>query len=235
MTEFTFSLASDSKGDWNRNIVSRRKSVELFAELVDNAKDTSVLIEHELTAKLTRRAPPIIARPFDEADIYNPMLSAIHWEFEHPKATRFSRGDYGVWYGARDVLTSVHETVYHFSRHVSDSAATSAKPIKQERRVHLVRCSASLVDLRPHLKRETRLLDPQDYSHCQQLGARLRSELQPGLITHSVRHPKHDVVAVFAEQALSDPRDVCFFTYSFDRMLNKVTVERTPGKVELTL
>lgn len=235
MSSRVFSLATDSKADWHRNIVSLRKSVDLFADLVDDPKDTAVLIEHELAAKLTRRAPPIIARPFDEADIYNPMLSAIQWEFDHPKATRFSKGDYGVWYGAREVLTTLYETVHHFRNHVLDSAAPSAAPIKQERRVHLVRCSATLVDLRPLLADTPGLIDPNDYSYCQAIGAQLRAELQPGVITHSVRHPHHDMIAVFDEQALSDPRDVCFFTYALDRDSGRVTIERTPGVVELVL
>lgn len=231
MSSTEFALAADSKGDWHRNIVSLRKSVDLFSKLIDDPKDMGVLIEHEQSAKLTGRVPPIIARPFEEADIYNPILSAIHWEFEHPKATRFSAGTYGVWYGARELLTSVYETAYHFRNYVMASSAKSAAPIEQERRVHLVHCAATLVDLRPHTKDEPRLLDTVDYSYCRSLGAQLRAELQTGIITHSVRHPPHDVIAVFDERALSDPRDVCFFTYKCDRDTARVSIERVPGKI----
>jgi len=235
MSVLRFTLAEDSKADWHRNIVSLRKSVDIFADLIDEPGEAQILIEHEQSAKLTRRVPPIIVRPFDEAGIYNPILDVIRWEFDHPKRSRFSNGSYGVWYGARDVITSVYETAHHFRKYVNDSEAPSSDPIRQERRVHLVRCSAMLVDLRPHLAEHPQIIDRDDYSFSQTLGAQLRGDMQPGLITHSARHTGHDVIVVFTEEALSDPRNICYFTYTLDRESGHVSVERTPGQVELVI
>jgi hypothetical protein len=232
-----YKISEDSRGDWLRNIVSLRKTVDLFADLVAQPADTRVLMEHELATKPTREAAPIITRPFEEAALYDPIRAAIDWPFEHPCRTRYSDGSFGVWYGARTLETSIRETVHHFRRNTlaSEIAAKSRMPIYQERRVHRVRCSAMLVDLRPLCAGQPRLLDPDDYSYCQALGAQLREAALPGLQSLSARDAGGEVAAVFLRQALSDPRDVCYLTYVLEPATGQVAVERTPGKVEWTI
>ena len=232
-----YKVSDDSRGDWLRNIVSLRKTVDLFADLVARAGDTRVLIEHELATKPTREPVPIISRPFEEAALYDPIQAAIEWPFEHPCRSRYSDGSYGVWYGARTLETSIRETVHHFRRDTlaSEIAARSRTPIYQERRVHRVHSSAMLVDLRPLCAGEPRLLAPDDYSYCQSLGAQLRHAALPGLQSLSARHAGGEVAAVFLRDALSDPRDVCYLTYVLDPGSGRVDVERTPGQIEWTI
>ena len=100
MAEAHYALASDSRGDWHRNIVSLRRSVDLFADLVSDPAHIPVLIEHELATKPTRGALPILQRPFERAEFYDPIASALNWPFVHPAASRYSAGHFGVWYGA---------------------------------------------------------------------------------------------------------------------------------------
>ncbi len=227
-----YQITEDSRGDWHRNIVSLRKSADLFADLVDDPAHAAVLAEHEIATKLVTGPQPIIARPFEDADVYDRIAHAIAWPFEHPAASRFSSGRFGVWYGAGSMETAVHETVYHFRKNTlaSQIARDSVKPIVQERRVHLVNCSAALVDLRPVVKHEKRLVDPDDCTYCQSLGAELRAAFQPGVITKSARHRAGEVVAVFVREALNSPRDVCYLTYVLEPQTQRVRVERTPGR-----
>jgi RES domain len=232
-----FKISEDSRADWLRNIVSLRRTVDLFADLVANPADTRILMEHELATKPARESVPIITRPFEEAALYDPIRAAIEWPFAHPCRTRYSDGSFGVWYGARTLETSIRETVHHFRLNTlaSEIAATSRVPIHQERRVHRVRCSAMLVDLRALCAEEPRLLDPRDYSYCQALGARLRQAALPGLQSLSARDDGGEVAGVFLREALSDPRDVCYLTYILQPGNGRVDVERTPGKVEWVL
>lgn len=232
-----YHITEDSRGDWHRNIVSLRKSADLFVDLVDDPAHTAILADHEVATKLATAPQPIISRPFEDADIYDPIAHAIAWPFEHPAATRFSAGRYGVWYGAASIETSVHETVHHFRKNTlaSEIARTSTKPIVQERRVHLVHCNAALVDLRSVVKQEQRLVDPDDYTYCQALGAELRAAFQPGVITKSVRHRAGDIIAVFVREALSNPRNVCYLTYILDPQSGRVKVERTSGRTWMVL
>lgn len=232
-----YKVSEDSRGDWFRNIVSLRKTADLFAELVSDPADTHVLIDHELATKPTREPVPIINRPFEEAALYDPIQAAIEWPFEHPCRSRYSDGSFGVWYGARTLETSIRETVHHFRRDTlaSEIAARSITPIYQERRVHRVRCSAMLVDLRELCAAQPLMLDPDDYSYCQSLGARLRQAALPGLQSRSARDAAGEIAGVFLREALSDPRDVCYLTYVLQPGGERVDVERTPGKVEWTI
>lgn len=231
-----YKVSEESLGDWLRNIVSLRKTIDLFADLVTHPADIRVLLEHELATKPTRESVPIISRPFEEAALYDPIRAAIDWPFEHPCRTRYSDGSFGIWYGARTLETSIRETAHHFRRNTlaSEIAARSRVPIHQERRVHRVRCNAMLVDLRAVCAHEPRLLDPDDYSYCQTLGTRLRDAALPGLQSLSARDAGGEIAGVFLRQALSEPRDVCYLTYILQPGDGRVDVERTPGKVEWT-
>ena len=190
-------------------------------------------MEHEMATKPTREQQPIISRPFDDAATYDPISTAIQWPFDHPATSRYSSGAYGVWYGARTLLATIYETVHHFRLNTlaSECGSRHSEPIVQERRVHLVHCSAALVDLRSrcattrgcsiHL---TRALP------SARRGNSLR--LLPGVITLSARLAGEDVVAVFVREAFSNPRDVCYLTYSLDPGTRRVSVERAPGRVD---
>lgn len=230
-------VTRDSQGDWHRNIVSLRKSIDLFDDLVDDPADIDVLVRHEMAVKQAYQEPAIIQRPFEDAARYDAVAAAIQWPFEHPCSSRYSIGAYGVWYGAESIETTVRETVHHFRRNTlaSQVAAQSTKPIVQERRVHLVHCNALLVDLRARTRKEPLLLDPDNYSYCQTVGAELRDAGMPGVLTYSARHAKSEVVAVFTPSVLTEPRTVCYLTYRLFASTGKVVVERSPGKIEFEL
>lgn len=229
-------VTQESQRDWHRNIVSLRTSIDIFRDLVDNAKDEKILIAHEINTKPYKSDPPLINRVFEEAEIIDPIAQAIHWPFEHPSESRYSAGGYGVWYGADSLLTSIHETVYHFRRNTLASTAVDLeKPVIQERRVHLVQCTAALLDLRPQLRREPRYLDANDYSACQALGLQIYHASLPGILSRSVRHPEGVIVGVFRREALINPRTLHFLTYRLDAKSGRVRVERERGQVMLEI
>jgi hypothetical protein len=224
-------VTGDSQRDWHRAIVSLRVSVDLFRELVDDPADQSDLIAHEMATKPCQGEAPLITRPFEESEIYDPIAEAIGWPFEHPCRSRFSAGDFGVWYGSDSLLTSVHETVYHFRLDtLASSAVAHGSVVVQERRVHLVACTAALIDLRPHLAREPRLIDPHDYSTCQALGARIYHAALPGVLSQAARYAGGHIVGVFRRDTLTDPRMLCYLTYHLDVDTGRVRVERDPGQ-----
>jgi hypothetical protein len=235
--ELKHQVTRDSQRDWHRNIVSLRKSMELFADLVDDPHDTDVLVQHEMAVKRAKQEPVIITRPFEDAEIYDAIAAAIEWPFVHPCRSRYSNGTLGVWYGAVSLETSVRETVHHFRKNTLASAvaAQSKKPIIQERRVHLVRCDGLLVDLRSLARKDRDLLHPDDYTACQLLGAELRHAGMPGVLTLSARHEEKEVIGVFTPAVLADPRTVCYLTYTLLAGSGRVVVERTPGKTEFEL
>jgi hypothetical protein len=215
---------ADYRGDLLRNIKGIRVSQDLFDDLARDAADREVAIAAESATRIPSAAP-LITRPFDYGTVITYPFAPYNWQ-----ATRYSDGlEYGVWYGALELVTTVYETLYHWHRFVTDSFSTD-KEIIGERRVFQVRCEAILIDLRAAA--EPRLVDRNDYAFTQQLGRYLWKRAQSGLLAPSARGPGI-CAAIFRPEALSDVRDVCFLTYRLRG--NTAIVERSPGETWLRI
>src|SRR5688572_8436032 len=143
---------------------------------------------------------PLITRPFDYGTVITYPFVPHNWQ-----VTRYSDGlEYGVWYGALELETTVHETLYHWHRFVHDSFPELDREIVGERRVFNVRCEAILIDLRT--AKDPRLVNPGDYRFTQQLGRHLWRRAQSGLLAPSAR-TRGTTAAILRPQALSDVRD----------------------------
>lgn len=224
MFESLVRQVADYRGDLLRNIKGIRVSQDLFDDLARDAADREVAIAAESATRIPSPAP-LITRPFDYGTVITYPFAPHNWQ-----ATRYSDGmEYGVWYGALELLTTVYETLHHWHRFVTDSFSTDEEIIG-ERRVFQVRCEAILIDLRAAA--EPRLVDRNDYAFTQQLGRYLWKRAQSGLLAPSARGPGI-CAAIFRPEALSDVRDVCFLTY---RLKGKTAiVERSPGEAWLRI
>lgn len=214
-------------GDLMRNIKGIRVSQDLFDDLSAHASDRAVAVAAESAAR-TPSAAPLITRPFDYGTVITYPFVPHNWQ-----ATRYSDGlHYGVWYGALELETTVHETVYHWHRFVMDSFAALERDIVGERRVFQVHCDAVLIDLRDVA--EPRLTDRRDYSFTWQVGRFLSERGQSGLLARPARS-SGTTAAIFRPVVLRDVRDLCFLTYRMNPARDTVTVERTPGSVWLEI
>lgn len=214
----------DHHGDLFRNIKGIRRSQHLFDDLSGQPEDWDVAIAAEAADYIPSSAP-LITRPFDYG-------SVITWPFVgfNAQGTRFSAGlDYGVWYGAFDIETTVYETVHHWHAFVTDSFAGLDREIVGERRVLRTRCDAILVDLREKTAQEKRLVDRHDYSYTQALGSYLKAQHQNGLLVRSARCAGTNA-AILTPDVLSNVRDQCFLGYRMNPTRDAVRVERTPGR-----
>ena len=227
---FAQARLAETHGDLVRNIVSIRVSQDLFDDLSDNPADWQTAIKLELATKprMFVSPVPVIDRPFEDAR----WNDAIHYPFRHWMKSRYSDGSFGVWYGADSIETTVHETVHHWRSGFLQDAGFTRPGIRAERKLYRVRCDAALVDLRPAVAHVLALVDPADYSLTQQIGARLHREGHPGLVSRSARCDG-DIHGVLNPAVLSDPRQVCFLTYSTTD--GGVVVEREPGQVWMRL
>lgn len=214
--------------DLLRNIVSLRQGQHLFDDLSDDEQDWHSAINLELQYKppFYESDWPIITRPFEEAA----LNAAIRFPFENVNQSRFSRGNFGVWYGSEQLETTVHETVYHWQNSLlADAGYQNVEDVKIERRVHLVRCDGALINLVPKIKAWPQL-QADYYGDCQALGEKLHRQGQPGVWTRSARH-NGNTAAIFTPKILSNPRDYCYLTYH--RINGKVLVYRDPDQVWL--
>lgn len=217
---------ADMHQDLVRNIVSIHRSQDLFDDLSADpaAQALAQRVEAEVQPPAYRSATPVIHRPFEEAHWFD----AIAWPFRHWRASRFSDGSFGAWYGSPAAETTVWETAYHWVHGLLADAGFMRDGVGIERKLYLVACDALLLDLRPLAGRHPALMHSSDYTACQQIGARLQREGHPGLLTRSVRHAGGENAAVFQAGVLSRPRALCQAAYRLEG--GQVVVERGPGE-----
>jgi len=224
MHEDLFSTTVDFHGDLVRNIPGIRQSQDLFDDLSDEAADRDIAVAAEAAARPASSAP-LITRPFDYGSVVTYSFAAAHWQ-----GTRFSDGStFGVWYGARDVETTVYETAWHWYRFVLDSFPAEEREIVSERRVFDVRCDALLIDLRGKEARHPGLVSRTSYAFTQRVGRRVHDEAQSGLLVRSARCDGTNA-AIFRPERLSNVRDRAYLTYRLDAPADRMIVERTPGR-----
>lgn len=221
----------DFHGDTFRNILTIRKSENVYDDLGESQEDWDTAIHHEQACKPAQFTSdqPIINRPFEEAQ-YN---DAIRYPFDHWASSRYSDGSYGVWYGTDTLETSIHETVYHWrNRFLVDAGWENIEGIVSERKVYLVRCEAALMDFRPRIGDFPDLVNPTSYHFTHQVGARIHHDGHPGIISRSAR-TVGDIFTIFSPQVLSNPRNHCFLSYTIEN--GHVVVEREAGRELLRL
>jgi len=148
---------------------------------------------------------------------------AIDYVFARKKslATRYSDGSYPIWYGSTDINTSLHESMYHWHRTYILAPRfnlTETDNIKSLRTVFTLTCRAALIDLRNKAKNDEKLIDPNpsSYSYTQKIGARIKKEGHPGLITLSARNNNGENIVVFNKNILSNPSHYKNYLFEYD-------------------
>ncbi len=215
----------DFNRDVLRNIVSLRKSTDLFDDLHDKNELSSAIA----VAAESRVKQHILVGQIDRAFYYS---TAINYPFETEpyQTTRYSNGSYPSWYGSLNLTTSVYETAYHMLKAELAIEGVNEKIIR-ERAVYDVHCQAALIDLTNQQKFYAQLTHPTDYTLTQQVGQRIYREGHPGLIAPSARHDKGANVVVFNKQILQNPRLKCYLTYLLDPFKKEITVKRSLDRI----
>lgn len=223
---FSCLTLADVHGDVMRNIVSLRKSQDLFDDLTESAEEWLLAqrVEDEIKPPPYRSHTPVIHRPFEEAEWFN----AISWPFKHWQASRFSDGSFGVWYGCDSVQTTVFESAYHWYRGLLSDAGFEREMVLSERKLYSVACNAALLDFRLVAHEQfPDLIHKTDYSFTQSIGARIHREGHPGLLISSARYQDGENYAVFNPTVLSNPRHYCQLTYRLEAQ--HIVVEKEAG------
>jgi len=219
----------DYHDDLTRNIKTIRVSQDLFDDLADDAEEARIAIAAENALRIPS-VQPFITRPFDYGTVISYSFESAHWQ-----QTRYSDGrDYGVWYGALDLKTTVYETVFHWHRFLMDSFPDETAEVIGERRVFDVRCDALLIDARDDKRREPRLIDRKSYAFTQSFGRYIAGQQQNGVLAPSARC-EGTIAAVFNPARLSNVRDKTQLTYRCAPAVDRVVVERTAGRAWLSL
>lgn len=127
--------------------------------------------------------------------------------------SRFSTGNYGVYYAALDIETAIKETVFHRERILRES---EHDPIEIAMRCYVGTIQKPLEDIRG--AGYERLRDPSmdTYQVCQLFGQERRDDQSWGLLYQSARNPGGECIGVFRPPAVSAPQPRTYYRYCFN-------------------
>jgi hypothetical protein len=198
-----------------RIIPSRFPPIDLFERVTDAADLDAVLALESLTNDRVRAEVGRLDLIPPEDRLAGPGTSAIMAAFTHlnPDGSRFSDGNYGVYYAGNTLETSIAETRYHREQFM---LATDQPPMELDMRVYLTDLDAQLHDIRGLRNALPAIYAANDYSASQAFGRRLRDQNSWGIAYDSVRQGGGECVGVFRPPALRNCRQERHLCYVWD-------------------
>jgi RES domain len=198
-----------------RIIPTRYPAITLFDRVADAGDFDALYALEAMTNERVRDELGQIERVAREFRVYGPGSGPIMAAFTHVNVlgSRFSDGDYGVFYAARERPTAVAETRHHQARFLS---ATKEGPMHLPMRLYHVAIDARLHDLRPAGAVDSAVYHPDDYSAGQALGRRLRAAGSAGVAYRSVRCDAGQCVGLFRPRGASGCHHAAYLLYAWD-------------------
>jgi hypothetical protein len=213
--------------DWReacRIIPTRYPPVNLF-DRVASAEDFEALamLESRSNDRLRNELGELVLVPPSER-VYGPGSGAVMAAFTHlnPSGSRFSAGQYGVFYAAQARETAIAETMFHHGRFLQATAQGPMHLPMREWRLHI---QARLHDL----QRLKAVHDANDWAPAQTLGAALRGAGSEGIVYRSVREAEHrPCAALFKPKAVKASTQAALLLYAWDGSRFSDVFERLP-------
>ncbi|AWN72501.1 RES family NAD+ phosphorylase [Legionella anisa] len=225
-----FDAVREYSQDIFRNIRGIKVSQDLFDDLSDDPAnwEAANTIESHTHPVLTNQS--LIQRAFDYS-----KNDFIDYPFEKITSSRYSDGAIACWYGSETLKTTIYETRYHFMQEIKDSweIFQTQDTVIIDRRVAKIYCQGLGLDLTGKKEEFPWLIDPNNYTQCQETGRRVAHEGHPLLIVPSARDPEGINLVVFNPALLSNPREYCRLKYIFDTKKKKIQCLR--GEEEIIL
>lgn len=131
----------------------------------------------------------------------------------NPDGSRFSNGDFGVFYASKSLLTAVEETKYHrerFYRYTNEPAQSF------DMRSLTAYFNAELLDLYSDTSHDNPIYHPENYNAGQLIGAQIKRENKDGIVYRSVRHNKGLNYALFKPKLIHACKQSMHLTYVWD-------------------
>ena len=219
-----------------RLVPSRFPPTGLF-DRVASPEDLEIVLHIEgLTNDRLREQAGDISLVAPEDRRVGPGTTPVMAAFTHlnPDGSRFTNGEYGVYYAAKVIDTAIAETRFHRARFL---AATNEPPIEVDMRSYASDLEAAMHDLRGLQEALPAIYDrdPANYSAAQTLAGKLRNDGSNGIVYDSVRNTGGECVAIFRPPVLSPVRQGPHLCYVWDgRSITSVYVENRyqPGRLQ---
>jgi hypothetical protein len=201
-----------------RIVSSQFPPIGIFDRVADPADLEAVYYVESLTNPRLREEAGELALVATGDRVSGPGTTAIMAAFTHlnPSGSRFTNGEYGVYYAASTQKTAIAETVFHVERFAEESCDP---PTSFVMRVYVGRLNKRPYhDLRGRRRAYGAIFDPDpaNYGPAQRLGAELRDAASWGILYRSVRDPDGKCAAVFRPPALGVVHQAAHLAYCWD-------------------
>ena len=198
-----------------RIVPTRYPAVNLFDRVASSEDFDALYALEAMTNERLRDELGQIERVAPQDRLYGLGSGPIMAAFTHLNVlgSRFSAGQYGVFYAARERSTAVAETRHHHGKFL---AATRQGPLHLPMRLYSVAIDARLHDLRPEGAVDPAVYDPSDYAASQALGAKLQRSGSAGVVYRSVRQARGCCVGLFEPRGASACLHAAYLLYAWD-------------------
>lgn len=132
----------------------------------------------------------------------------------NPAGSRFSNGDFGVYYAADDVQTAIAETRHHQQNYFS--GIVGLKFDRLSMRCLKTQFSATLRDIRGDNFKDHEYYNKDNYSASQHLGAAVKVNNESGIAYTSVRLSDKTCYALFSPGFINDIVQTAHYEYIWD-------------------
>ncbi|MBM7061947.1 RES family NAD+ phosphorylase [Pseudomonas sp. UL073] len=208
--------------DWAkayRIVSSAFPPISVFEDVLDPADLEQAYLIEGLTNDRLREEAGLLSLVAPEDRVSGPGASPLMAAFTHIGcASRFTDGQYGVYYCASSLKTAIAETRYHKERFLR---ATQEPSLELTLRVYVCKVVKPLLDIRQGHE-ELHDPDPASYPIAQRFAAEQRKLHVWGLLYRSVRHAEGECAALFRPPAASLPTQGVHLRYVWDEKLQQI-------------
>lgn len=234
----TFKLPPQIPIRWQKQyriIATKYPPIDLFERLdiPDNKKRALWALQARVNARLLQSTGNLsLVREEDMLSGAN--ASIVMAAFTHIGfASRFTNGDFGVYYASRKQETAIRETVFH-----RQCDAQERKLLAQEfdMRAYIGRVCKPLYDVRSSGYEYLHDPDPGNYSISQTFSKKLliHDTNSWGMVFRSVRHQGGECIAALRPPAVSLPINGPLLTYVWDGKRVKSVYEKSEPLLEFS-
>lgn len=207
-------ISFQNKDCW-RIIPSRFPPISLFERVADE-EDFEILYELEsLTNNRLRNELGYIHLVPEKERVYGAGSGYIMAAFTHlnPKGSRFSDGNWGVYYAGLEFQTSIEETKYHRALFLS---YTQEEPNTCDMRVLKAQFSGEFDDIYSNKEGFKKVYHLSEYRASQDLARKLKQEHSNGIHYQSVRHKEGQNIAIFKPNLIQNCCQTKHLVYCWD-------------------
>lgn len=210
----------------HRLVPSHFPPINLFESVADPEKlDIAYAIESLTNDRLLDEIGDLVKVPHEDR-ISGVGSTPVMAAFTHlGMPSRFTNGDYGIYYGAKALNTAIAETVYHRERFLS---ATHEADTELTMRQYINRVALELHDIREG--DYERCHNPDSYEISQGFARELRHSGSNGIVYRSVRDPAGECVAAFRPRSVTIPIQGVHLRYVWSghqqKIVSVLTVEQ---------